>query len=139
MAQEPFDIPTSRLTLPTPRKLARSGYVAYAQAGVPGHPWPTWPGQGRTPTEAIRDSCYWENQIPFIQVVSRPRAPWWAIYALARMPGGWPKRCTRCEGTIMPDDDEIFDFYKAHLCMSCGYKPDRKERATPLPFEDKRP
>jgi hypothetical protein len=140
MAKEPFDTPTSRIELPTPLKLARSGYVAYAQEDVPGHPWPTYPGQGRTPTEAIRNSCYWEKQIPFVKVVPRTRAPWWAIYALARMPGGWPKSCTECGGEIHVEADEILDVHtKAHLCMSCAGGPARGLREPALPFEDKRP
>jgi hypothetical protein len=75
-----YDAPTWSATLPEPRRLAKNGYVAYADYdhGCPSNAAATRPGYGRTPTEAIQSSTYWANQLPWVLVVRFDRAPRWA-------------------------------------------------------------
>jgi hypothetical protein len=74
----PYDPPTLTATLPTPRQLSLYGYIAFAARGAPSNAADSYPGFGATPTEAIRDACYWANQMPWVRVVPANRAPRWA-------------------------------------------------------------
>jgi len=73
-----YDAPTWSADLPMPRRLAARGYVAYLSANGPSNAATTRPGFGRTPTDAIRASTYWANQLPWVRVVPFDRAPRWA-------------------------------------------------------------
>lgn len=70
--------PTLNAKWPAPARLAQEGYVAFLRAGAPSNAWRSNAGFGRTPTEAIRASCYWANQLPWVTVVRAVRAPKWA-------------------------------------------------------------
>lgn len=77
-----YDPPTMYAELPTPRRLAANGYIAYLAKGGPSNAYGTRAGWGKTPTEAIRASLYWANQMPWVRVVCADKAPLWAQEAI---------------------------------------------------------
>lgn len=70
--------PTARMTLPTPKRPAKNGYLTYKRTAGPGNSAPSHAGWGETPTESARSALYWANQMPWVVTVRADAAPQWA-------------------------------------------------------------